>query len=57
MDSYMHQLQADFPSLAENIAQIKNFSQEIFGESRTVNEVASTNSLIWEILKLPKVVL
>jgi len=51
----MRQSSSSFPALEEQIDQFKNQSNQLFNEFKLLGDVESTNFLIWEIIRLPKV--
>jgi len=55
MDILMRQSSSSFPALEEQIDQFKNQSTQLFNEFKLLGDVESTNFLIWEIIRLPKV--
>ncbi|CAK5088948.1 unnamed protein product [Meloidogyne enterolobii] len=54
MDILMRQSSSSFPALEEQIDQFKNQSTQLFNEFKLLSDVESTNFLIWEIIRLPK---
>lgn len=55
MNGFMQQWRHEFPTLMDQIKQFSEGSGKLLDEYKTLDEVGSANSFIWQILKLPKV--
>lgn len=52
----MHELKKEFPNIQTAINNFKDASsKEIISEFKVLDDIGSTNCLIWEVLKLKNV--
>uniref|UniRef100_A0A915E8K0 Conserved oligomeric Golgi complex subunit 8 n=1 Tax=Ditylenchus dipsaci TaxID=166011 RepID=A0A915E8K0_9BILA len=54
MNHFMGQVKRDFPSLVDAMEKFRNNSDELCKESATLDDITSANCIVWELLKLPK---
>lgn len=52
----MSRVKQDFPTLVEGMEFFQSTSKQICDEYETLDKIGSINCLIWELLKLPKVI-
>lgn len=51
----MIQVKQNFPTLTEAMELFQSSSKDICEEYQTLDEIYSINSMVWELIKLPKV--